>query len=612
MAAEFETIVGIDLGTTNSVVSIVENGRPRVIGGFGESILPSIVGVDAQGGLLVGHPARNQLGLAPERTVRSIKRRMGEDCRIPLGKQEFTPQEISAVILRKLCQQAEADLKRPVKKAVITVPAFFKEVQREATRVAGELAGLEVVRIINEPTAAALAYNAEPDRAERLLVYDLGGGTFDVSLVQVEGGVVEVLASHGDTKLGGDDFDRLLLNKVCDQFQEEHGIDLRESPISHSRMLTAVEEAKKRLSFEGVTRLEEEFIAEKDGVALHVDMELHRGEFELLIQPLLQKTLTCVDKAIQDADLTTADIERVLLVGGSTRTPLVSELLEEQLGLPLRTDVDPDLCVAMGAAVQGALISGQDVSAVLVDITPHSLGVEVLGLVRGQYSPHHFARLIRRNSPLPITASDVFTTAVDGQKVAVMDVFQGENEDTRLNEKVGDFSLEGLADVAEGNEIQVKFTLDVDGVLHAIATERATGNEKQITIDNAIRRFQGQAGDEARDRLDRAFAASPELQSNASDAWDKNGLDTEESAVVGTMSATVSAPENPELAQLIDRAEEAIRLGRPLKSVAADEDAEELDQLLNRLQSAVDTRSEAKVKESLNELEDLIFYLQDA
>lgn len=634
MTTSTETIIGIDLGTTNSVVSVVENGEPRVIAEAGESILPSVVGVTDSAELLVGHPARNQLVLAPERTVKSIKRKMGEDTKISLGNQEFTPQEISAVILRKLKQRAEADLKRPVTKAVITVPAFFKEAQRKATRAAGELAGLEVVRIINEPTAASLAYNAEPEEAEQLLVYDLGGGTFDVSLVQIEGGVVEVLASHGDTKLGGDDFDRLLMDHICDRFQEEHGIDLRDNVVARSRMLNAAEDAKKRLSADPAVQVEEEFVAEKDGVPLHVNMEVKRDDYQALILPLLEKTLACVDKALEDGKVTAEDLQRVLLVGGSTRTPLVHDLLNDRLGLPLRTDVDPDLCVALGAAVQGALIAGQDVSTVLVDITPHTLGVACVGVTpSGHEDPNHCEAVVRRNSPLPATASKIFYTRYDGQTAVDLDVYQGEHNDRRLNERVGECALEDLADVAEGNEILVKFTLNLDGVLHVTARERATGNENRITIDNALQRFDNEHAADAKARLHDAFESSDELRSvpsgeggviettgrTVSDAINAFSVDTDSGADDGT--GVGSAPEwkrvvNEELSEdmlaMIDRCNTALRTAKPLKDSATEEDVEELKELAARLQSAMESRSTDDMEQVLPQIEDLIFYLQDA
>ena len=369
-----------------------------------------MVGLDVEGRLLVGTPARNQFVLAPERTIRSIKRKMGEEATVSLGDQQYSPQEVSAIILRTLKQRAERALGQSVKKAVITVPAFFNEGQRDATREAGQLAGLEVVRIINEPTAAILTYDPHPPEQELLLVYDLGGGTFDVSIAQVEAGVVEILASHGDTHLGGDDFDAKLLDFVCDRFQRERGVDLRSSPVSRSRVLRSVEDARKTLSTEVVASIAEEFIAEDKGMPLHLRMEIDRDEYERLIEPLLGRTLSCLDRALDDAKLAAHQIEKVVLVGGATRTPLVHRLLQERLGRPIHAEIEPDLAVAMGAAVQGALIGGAEVGAVLVDITPHILGIEALGerAARHAIGPHLRADHRAQHPTARLADRDVF------------------------------------------------------------------------------------------------------------------------------------------------------------------------------------------------------------
>src|SRR5712691_6067052 len=335
-----DPIVGIDLGTTNSEVAIVRDGQPHVFAEDGDPILPSFVGLSDDGRLLVGKAARNQWVIAPERTVKSIKRKMGQDIKVKLGDQEYRPQEISAMILRSLRDRAAKQLGQPVTKAVITVPAYFNDAQRQATREAGELAGLEVVRILNEPTAASLAYDPSQRELRRMLVYDLGGGTFDVSIVQAQEGVVEVLASHGDTQLGGDDFDDLLLKHVCDWFQTEHGVDLRQNLIAKARVLKAVEAAKRHLSYHPFARLEEEFIAEKEGQALHLNLEISREEYEAMIRPLMDRTMDCVQRALDDSHLTGAQIDKVVLVGGSTRTPMVSRLLEERLRQPPHQEVN--------------------------------------------------------------------------------------------------------------------------------------------------------------------------------------------------------------------------------------------------------------------------------
>jgi len=594
-----EIILGIDLGTTNSEVAIIRNGKVEVLYEDGEAILPSVVGLDADGGLLVGAAARNQWVLAPERTVRSIKRRMGTADAVRLGDQQYSPQEISAFILRTLKQRAERQLGHAVGKAVITVPAFFNETQREATREAGELAGLEVARIINEPTAASLTYDPHPEKMERLLVYDLGGGTFDVSIVQIERGVVEVLSSHGDTHLGGDDFDQLLLDLVCEDFRREHDVDLRQSLSARSRVLRAVEEAKKKLSLEAVAGIEEEFIIEKKGTPLHLRREIRRTEYEELIEPLLAKTLRCVDQSLTDAKLNANQIDKVVLVGGASRTPMVQRLLEEQLGQPVHVEVDPDLCVAMGAAIQGGLIAGIDVGPVLVDITPHTLGIRALGEIDGRISHHHFARLIDRNTPLPASRSEIFGTVVDGQESAQIVVFQGEDDDVRHNDGVGEFVLDGLADVDRGNEILVRFDLDLDGILKVSAIERGTGRQKQLTIDNAVTRFRAKNREEALARVEAMFPTGSKGVAPAS-----------EEEALGAAPAGDDLP--GEMVQLIERCEQLIAKSQSLAGESSPDDAEEMGQLVEQLRAAIGRRSQAEMERTAAQLEDIVFYLEDA
>ncbi|MDY0165956.1 MAG: Hsp70 family protein [Thermoguttaceae bacterium] len=590
-----DPILGIDLGTTNSVVSIIKDGKPEVLcDEMGQGILPSVVGLDAEGRLLVGQEARNQALVAPERTVKSIKRKMGEEGQVQMAGNRYSPQEISAMILRTLKERAAKALGRPCTKAVITVPAFFGENQREATRQAGEMAGLEVVRIINEPTAASLVYEPHSQKNERLLVYDLGGGTFDVSIVQMEQGVVEVLASYGDTHLGGDDFDELLLDYVCDAFAKEHGVDLREIPTARSRMLQAVEEAKKRLSFEAYTTIAEEFIAEKAGKPLHVNMVIDREDYEELIEPLLKKTLNSVDAALDDARLSAGQIDRVLLVGGSTRTPLVHQLLAEQLHQQLHSEIDPDQCVALGAAVQGGLIAGVDVGPVLVDITPHTLGIRILGELHGMVSNQVFSPVIERNTALPAVRSEIYCTACDGQEVVQIDVYQGESEDVRLNQQVGSFRLEGLDEEAEqGNEILVRFQLDLDGILTVTAVERRTGLEKQLRIDNAVTRFRAKSQAEAKAKLAAMFC------------------DSDAEAFVDH-SITDRPQEVDPNRELFDETGELIAKARRLMQEAAAEDAAEMQKLAGELQEAVSRGDADGVRDIREQLDDLVFYLQDA
>ncbi len=595
-----ETILGIDLGTTNSEVAIIRDGRPVVLTGEeGDPIVPSVVGLDAQGRLIVGRPARNQFVVAPERTVLSIKRKMGEETTVALGGQKYTPQEISAIILRALKQRAEKALGHEVSKAVITVPAFFNDGQRAATREAGELAGLEVVRIINEPTAAVLTYDPHPPDMEILLVYDLGGGTFDVSIAQVEAGVVEILASHGDTHLGGDDFDERLLALVADRFQTEHGIDLRDSPVARSRLLRAVEDAKKSLSFDAVARIEEEFVAEKEGVPLHLKLEVDRSQYEGLIEPLLAKTLTCLDQSLNDAQLRANQIDKVLLVGGATRTPLVHRLLQERLGRPVHSEIEPDLAVAMGAAVQGGLIAGIDVGPILVDITPHTIGIETLGILNGVPSVHSLARVIERNTPLPARRTEIFSTVADGQRGADIRVFQGENEDTRYNTLVGSVKIEGLADVSAGNQIVVRLDLDLSGILNVTATERSTGLSRRVTIDNAMERFRTNQRTDAVDRLEAIFETAEGATGEPSASRPPN---------IALMDLKAATPEQQEF---LAPANDLIAKAERVMVGANATDAAELGALLADLRVALANRAEDDLRRIMAEVEDVVFYLKD-
>ena len=548
-----------------------------------------MVGLDSSGKLLVGEEARNQALVAPERTVRSIKRKMGQDTKVRMGDAEYSPQEISAMILRTLAEQAERSYGSQLTKAVITVPAFFNDSQREATREAGTLAGLDVLRIINEPTAASLVYEPHSTRNEKLLVYDLGGGTFDVSIVQVESGVIEVLASHGDTHLGGDDFDQLLLDHVAEAFKNAHGVDLRDIPVAKSRLLRAVEDAKIRLSSEAFTSIVQEFIAEKDGRTLNLDMTIDREQYEGLIEPLLQKTLNSVDAALQDAKLTAEQIDLVVLVGGSSRTPLVHRMLQAQLQRELHHEIDPDLCVSLGAAVQGALVAGIDVGPVLVDITPHTLGIQCLGELFGVTSPEVFSPIIPRNSPLPATRSEIYYTAQAGQREAEIHVLQGESEISRFNETVGRFRLVGLNEEAEeGNEILVRFELNLDGILKVSAQERETGLAKEITIDNAITRFRAASRTEAKQRLAAMFGESPP---------------EEETELAGEAAGDEPA---------FERARQTLSTARRLVAQAPAADADEMRELIDRINRAIESDDAASANAVAEQLDDLLFYLQDA
>jgi molecular chaperone DnaK len=602
-----DTIVGIDLGTTNSEAALVRDGQPRVFEDNGDPILPSFVGLSEDGRLLVGAAAKNQWVLAPERTIKSIKRKMGQDVKVQLGDQEYRPQEISAMILKALRDRAAAQLGAAVNKAVITVPAYFNDAQRQATREAGELAGLEVVRILNEPTAASLTYDPSQRDLHRLLVYDLGGGTFDVSVVQAQEGVVEVLASHGDTQLGGDDFDELLLTLVCDRFQQEHGVDLRANLVSRSRVLRTVEAAKRHLSYHPFARIEEEFIAEKDGQALHLNMELAREEYETLIQPLLDRTMDCVQRALDDANLIASSINKVVLVGGATRTPLIGQLLEDRLGQPAHQEVNPDLCVAMGAAIQAAIIAGADVGSVLVDITPHSLGIKCVDSHHGFPFEFHFAPIIHRNTPLPASRSELFYTFHDNQTEVEIDVYQGESDDVRRNHRVGRFMVQGLSRVPAGNPIVVQLDLNLDGILKVSARERATGLQKQVVIENALARFEREEREQARERLEQLWALPGGMEEDEDEEEDTFSLTPEREEELPSL---VPGPregqrEAVQARALLEKAERLLDRTQP-------EDRAEVERLMTRVRTALTDRQWDRLTTACNELADTLFYLEDS
>ena len=571
-----DIIIGIDLGTTNSEVAVVRDGRPEVIPIDQSKLLPSVVGLADDDSLLVGQAARNQYLLHPDRTVRSIKRRMGEDVRVPMGPESFSPQEISALILGRLKHAAEGYLGEPVTKAVITVPAYFSDVQRQATRDAGQLAGLEVVRIINEPTAAALAYEVDETRRKHILVYDLGGGTFDVSVVGLEKDVVEVLASHGNNHLGGDDFDARILDHLCDWLKRERGADPAEHRQALARLNRAAENAKIRLSDAPYTRIEEEYLLDgKDG-PVHLSLELSREDYEAMIKPYVDETLAAVHIALEGAKLRVADLDEVLLVGGATRTPLIQRRLERELGIQPRSELDPDLCVATGAAIQAAVIAGQRVSRVLVDITPYTFGTSAISLLEGEMYPYTYIPLIRKNTPIPITKSEAFSTVVDNQEVIEVNVYQGEDPDALNNIRIGSFRIEGLSKVPAGNIIVTSFSLDINGILKVTSREKRTGLENHITIENATARFAEEEMTVARERIEALIT----------------GGDPQE-----------SKRESVKAQALIEKAE------RLLDSAGA-EDREDLVDGIEAVRDALADDDLLALEEAMAALSDLIFYLQ--
>ena len=469
-------IIGIDLGTTNSCVAVMEGGEPVVIANSeGARTTPSVVGFTKTGDRLVGQVAKRQAITNPENTVASIKRFMGTDHKVTLNGKEYTPQQVSAMILQKLKADAEAYLGETVTEAVITVPAYFNDSQRQATKDAGTIAGLNVRRIINEPTAAALAYGVDKEDDQKIMVYDLGGGTFDVSIIEMGDGVTEVLATNGDTHLGGDDFDQRIIDWMADAFQTENGIDLRKDKMAAQRLKEAAEKAKIELSSAMSSQINLPFITADATGPKHLDMTLTRAKFNELTADLVDRTMGPVRKALQDAGLRPSDLKKVLMVGGSTRIPAVYDAVKKELNCEPFKGINPDECVAVGAAIQGGVLNGEKKGLLLLDVTPLSLGIETLGGV--------CTKIIDRNTTIPTHKSQVFSTAADNQPSVEVNVLQGEREFARDNKSLGVFHLDGIAPAPRGvPQIEVTFDIDANGIVKVSAKDLGTGKEQNITI----------------------------------------------------------------------------------------------------------------------------------
>ncbi|MDN5292794.1 MAG: molecular chaperone DnaK [Eubacteriales bacterium] len=509
-------VVGIDLGTTNSCIAVMEGGEVTVIpNAEGGRTTPSVVAFTKTGERLVGQAAKRQAITNPERTIMSIKRHMGTDYKVHIDGKAYTPQEISAMILQKLKADAEAYLGEPVTKAVITVPAYFTDAQRQATRDAGRIAGLEVLRIINEPTAAALAYGLDKEGSQTILVYDLGGGTFDVSILEIGDGVFEVKATSGNNRLGGDDFDDRIINWLVEEFRKEHGIDLRNDRMAMQRLKEAAEKAKIELSSVTSTNINLPFIAADHTGPKHIDVTLTRAKFEELTADLVEKTMGPTRQALADAGLEPKDIDKVILVGGSTRIPAVQEAIRRFLGKEPHKGVNPDEVVAIGAAIQAAVLAGEVKDVLLLDVTPLSLGIETLGGV--------FTVIIPRNTTIPTSKSQIFSTATDNQTSVEIKVYQGERPMARDNKLLGNFILSGIPPAPRGvPQIEVKFDIDANGIVHVSAKDLATGNQQAITITGST----GLSEEEIQRMMKEAEAHAEEDRRRREEAEARNNADS--------------------------------------------------------------------------------------
>ena len=564
--------IGIDLGTTNSVVAVMEGGKPTVIANAeGMRTTPSIVGFSKTGERLVGQLAKRQAILNPDKTIASIKRHMGEDYKKNIDGKDYTPQEISAMILRKLADDASAYLGEKVTSAVITVPAYFNDAQRQATKDAGKIAGLDVLRIVNEPTAAALAYGLEKDKSEKVLVFDLGGGTFDVSILEIGDGVHEVLSTSGDTHLGGDDFDKKIIDWICAEFKKQEGMDLTNDKQAMQRIKEAAEKAKCELSSVVETTINLPYITADANGPKHLELSLTRAKFEELSHDLLERCKKPVEQALSDAGLSKNDINEVVLVGGSTRIPAVQQLVKEYTGKEPNQSVNPDEVVAVGAAVQAGVLAGEVKDIVLLDVTPLTLGIETLGGV--------MTALVPRNTTIPVSKSQVFSTAENNQTAVDINVLQGERPMASDNKSLGMFRLEGIAPAMRGvPQIEVTFDIDANGIVNVSAKDKATNKEQKITITNS-----SNLSDQDIDKMVK------EAEANASEDKKKK----EEAEIKNNANSLISSSE---------------RIVKDFEGKISEEDVKKLTEHREALQKALDeNKSSDELKKLSEELQQTMF-----
>ena len=564
--------IGIDLGTTNSVVAVMEGGKPTVIANAeGMRTTPSIVGFSKTGERLVGQLAKRQAILNPDKTIASIKRHMGEDYKKNIDGKDYTPQEISAMILRKLADDASAYLGEKVTSAVITVPAYFNDAQRQATKDAGKIAGLDVLRIVNEPTAAALAYGLEKDKSEKVLVFDLGGGTFDVSILEIGDGVHEVLSTSGDTHLGGDDFDKKIIDWICAEFKKQEGMDLTNDKQAMQRIKEAAEKAKCELSSVVETTINLPYITADANGPKHLELSLTRAKFEELSHDLLERCKKPVEQALSDAGLSKNDINEVVLVGGSTRIPAVQQLVKEYTGKEPNQSVNPDEVVAVGAAVQAGVLAGEVKDIVLLDVTPLTLGIETLGGV--------MTALVPRNTTIPVSKSQVFSTAENNQTAVDINVLQGERPMASDNKSLGMFRLEGIAPAMRGvPQIEVTFDIDANGIVNVSAKDKATNKDQKITITNSSNLSQ-----QVIDKMVK------EAEANASEDKKKK----EEAEIKNNANSLISSSE---------------RIVKDFEGKISEEDVKKLTEHREALQKALDeNKSSDELKKLSEELQQTMF-----